>query len=133
MNVRINNMDGLESWSGEIKDLRVGDLIVFGQSQRLIRAKAPRFTNHGRNFAGYLFYFAIKRSSWTNSCYTIYTECDMKEKFKGLIKRNVRLVSRPLELRVQQEIFKQAYVSSYKGGSFTKHKIYADEMAGAII
>lgn len=123
---------GIETWSGKIGDLRVGDLIIVGKLQRLIRAKTLRFNRHGNNLAGYYFWFAIRRSSWTNSCHTMLTDHDMKMKFGGLLKRNVDLARSDLEYRVQQEIFRCAYVSDYKGYPREKQPL-AEEMAGRIL
>lgn len=114
----------------KISDLRVGDMIRFGTCNRLIRAKNPKFTRNGEVFSGkYYYWFAIRNVSWTDKCYTLYAECDMKEIYKGLIKRNCSLANNKLEYRVQQNIFISAYTDN---NIPDKYKVLAREMAGRV-
>lgn len=112
-----------------VNDLRVGDMIKLGNLNRLIRAK--KMSYHNSNQKMYYFYFAIQKTSWTGKCYTLYNTHDMEEKFKGLIKRNCKLAHNKMELKVQQNIFRAAYVSS--NNNLPKDQIIrAEEMAGKV-
>lgn len=64
-----NGFDTRPQW---IKDLRVGDVVRTPSGLlRIVRA-----VHHGATRSS--FTFVIKRCSWTNRCYTVYTSTDLK-------------------------------------------------------
>lgn len=86
-------------------DLRVGDIVQWGNSLRVVRSVKTRTLRYGPNRGQTLPYyigFAILRCSWTDRPYTIYTYADRLANFRGIVGRDYPLCStNPAECTVQ--------------------------------
>lgn len=86
-----------------IENLEAGDLIVLGNSIRLVRAVEHDNVQH-KDKGQLKFYFAKIRRSGYPSCFTVYERAILEENFGGLVKRGVPLRNTVAATLVQDAI-----------------------------
>jgi hypothetical protein len=67
-------------------DVRAGDVIKFGKRFRKVRE-----TTHDADGRLRSVTFAILHPSWTDKPYTVVSHNDMRQKFGGIVRRDVTL------------------------------------------
>ena len=114
----------------EILALEVGDLILLGSSERLIRKIKVTTSKRGSKLV--FFYFSKKNKSQYPAAFTTYLSTDLLTLLKGVIRKGVPLVKSKEEAALQYSIEANlcGNLSSCKGEEIrkaAKYNLYMDQ------
>lgn len=82
----------------QLDSLRVGDVIDFGSCWRMVRDMTRK------NGRPHYFTFSIRRCSWTQRPFTVFTRTDLKWRGQGIVVRGLRPIRSKTERLLQKEI-----------------------------